>query len=121
MLNKMVGEDEVLTSRSKVDLSRLPPCRDALFTYILRSNHHLACYKRTASSMFERPKNFEDQGWEMSEQGYVESLRSKGPVLWATLVDILHYADINTDTNTDIDEMDVDWDCTSDDETDGYE
>ena len=28
MLKKMVGEDEGLTARSKVDWSRLPPCRD---------------------------------------------------------------------------------------------
>ena len=34
MLKKMVGEDEVLATRSKVDLSRFPPCRYALFTHI---------------------------------------------------------------------------------------
>jgi len=30
MLKKMVGEDVRLTAKSKVDLSRLPPCRDKL-------------------------------------------------------------------------------------------
>ena len=66
---KMVGEDEALTARSKVDLSRLPPCRDSLFTHIQRRNNSLACYKHAASPMFERPKPFEDQRWEMSEEG----------------------------------------------------
>ena len=34
MLRKMVGEDEALTARPKVDLSRLPLCCDSLFTRI---------------------------------------------------------------------------------------
>ena len=118
ILKKIVGEDEALTATSKVDLSRLPPCRDPLFTNIQRSNHRLACYKRAASRMSECPKPFEDQGWEMSEEGYIESLRSKGPVLPTTLVDILDCADIDAKVEV-IDEMD--WDGTSDDENDGYE
>ena len=71
MLKKMVGEDDALNARSKVDLSRLPPYRDSLFTHIQRSNHRLARYKRAALPVFERPKPFEDQGWEMSEEGYI--------------------------------------------------
>ena len=42
MLKKMVGENEALTSRSKVDLSCLPPYCYSLFTHIQRSNHPLA-------------------------------------------------------------------------------
>ena len=42
MLKKMVGENEALTARSKVDLSCLPPCCYSLFTHIQRSNHPLA-------------------------------------------------------------------------------
>ena len=60
MLKKMVGEDEALTARSKVDLSRLPPCCESLFTHIQRGNHRLACYKRAALPVFEHPKPFED-------------------------------------------------------------
>ena len=30
MLKKMVGEDQTLTAKSKVDLGRLPPCRDSM-------------------------------------------------------------------------------------------
>ena len=115
ILKKMVGENEAFTARSKVDLSR-----NSLFTRIQRSNHCLACYKRAASPMIERPKPFEDQGWEMSEEGYIEPLWLKGPVLVTTLVDITDCADIDGEVE-DIDEMDVDWDGTSDDENDGYE
>ncbi|XP_068234763.1 uncharacterized protein [Palaemon carinicauda] len=34
MLRKMVGEDEQLTTKSKIDLSHLPPCRDNLIPHI---------------------------------------------------------------------------------------
>ena len=47
ILKKMVGEDKALTARSKVNFSRLPPSCDSLYTHIQRSNHRLACYKRS--------------------------------------------------------------------------
>ena len=43
----------------------------------------------------------------MSEEGYIETLWSKGPVLPTTLIDILDCADIDAEVE-DIDEMDVD-------------
>ena len=112
--------DKALTARSKVDLSRLPPCCDSLFTHIQRGNHRLACYKREALPVFEHPKPFEDQGWKMSEEGYIKPLWSKGPILMKSLVDILDCADIDAEVE-DIDKMDVDWGGISDDENDGYE
>ena len=45
MLKKIVGENEVLTSKSKVDLSRLPPCIDSLVPHIGRVNYRHANYK----------------------------------------------------------------------------
>ena len=79
MLKKMVGEDEPWTARSKIDLSHLSHCRDSLFTHTQRSNQRLACYKRATPPMFEHSKPFEDQGWEMSEEEYIETSWSKGP------------------------------------------
>ena len=38
MLRKMVGEDKKLT-KSKVDLSRIPPCSDSLLPHIQRVNY----------------------------------------------------------------------------------
>ena len=46
LLRKMVGEDEKLTSKSKVDLTRLPPLHAALKPHVQRVNHHVALYKR---------------------------------------------------------------------------
>ena len=118
MLNKMVEENETLNARLNVDLSRLPLCRDSLFTHIQGGNHGLACYKYVVSTMFEGRKPFRDQGWEMLQEGYIEPLWLKGPVLPSTLVDILNCADIDAEVE-DIDEMDVNW-HDSDDEDDGY-
>ena len=52
MLKKMVGEDEQLTVKCKVDLSRLPPCRDNLVPHIWRVNYRLATYKQAEKENF---------------------------------------------------------------------
>lgn len=44
MLRKMVGENKELATKSKVDISGLPPCRDSLVPHIARVNYHLAYY-----------------------------------------------------------------------------
>ena len=49
LLRKMVGDGEKLTSKSKVDLGRLPPCYSALKPHIQRVNHRVALYKRAQS------------------------------------------------------------------------
>eukprot|EP00064_Thunnus_orientalis_P006084 superscaffoldBa00000619_g6098 len=54
MLKKAVGEDERLTTKSKVDLSRLPP-----ETETTHPNHHLAIYKRADKSVFWCPKPYD--------------------------------------------------------------
>ena len=51
LLRKMVGEDNKLTSKSKVDLARLPPCYSALRPHIQRVNHRVALYKKTAENI----------------------------------------------------------------------
>ena len=45
-LRKIMVEDEKLTSKSKIDLVRLPPCHSALWL-----NHHIALYKRGDESI----------------------------------------------------------------------
>ena len=52
MLKKMVGEDEQLTVKCKVDLSRLPPCRNNLVPHIWRVNCRFATYKRAKKANF---------------------------------------------------------------------
>ena len=90
MLRKMIGEDETLTTRSKVDLSRLPPCRDNLIPHIHRVNHRLAIYKRAATPIYWCPKPYEpNQGLEKNEEGTLEPVWSCGPILPTSLVDLL--------------------------------
>lgn len=87
MLKKMLGEDEQLTTKSKVDLSRLPPCRDNLIPHIV--NHRLAIYKRADKPVFWGPKPYDPgQGWEKTEEGILEPVWSCGPVLPPSLIDL---------------------------------
>ena len=90
MLKKMVGKNEVLTSKSKVDLSRLPPCRDSLVPRIGRVNYRLTNYKRAHKSIFWRLNPYDSgQGWEKTEKGVLEPVWSSGLVLPPSLVDLL--------------------------------
>lgn len=59
MIRKMVGEDESLSAKSKVDLGRLPPPQCCLSTHLDRCNHRVAGYKRAATPIFERPKTYD--------------------------------------------------------------
>ena len=56
MLNKMVGVDAPLSSKSEVDFARLPPARYNLLLHIWRVNHRLATYKRDDQTIFVFPK-----------------------------------------------------------------
>ena len=110
MLKKMVGEDEKLTTKSKVDFSRLPPCRDNLLPHIFRVNHRLAIYKRANQPIFWRPRPYEpDQGWEKSEEGFLEPVWSRSPILPPSLIDLLENVADEEEEEIE-DELDVDFD-----------
>ena len=105
MLKKMIGEDETLTTRSKVDLSRLPPCRDNLVPHINRVNHRLAIYKRAAKPIFWCPKPHDPgKGWEKTEEGTLEPAWSCGPILPTSLIDLLKKTVEETDGDGEEDE-----------------
>ena len=81
----MVGEDEKLTSKTRVDLVRLPPCHSALKPHVLRVNHRVALYTRADEPILEKPKPYDDgQGWiyiyinykGLHDDGVLESVRS---------------------------------------------
>lgn len=116
MLKKMVGENEKLTVKSKVDLSRLPPCHDNLVPHLQRVNHRLANYKRADQAIFWRPNPFdEQQGWEKNKEGFLEPVWSCGPILPTSLVDLLQSfddeeSDDEEDYSTEYEE------CSSDDD-----
>ena len=90
ILRKMVGEDEQLTTKSKVDLSHLPPCRDNLIPHIQRVNHRLAIYKQAHVPIFWSPKPYDPgQGWKINVDGVLEPVWSCGPILPSTLIDLI--------------------------------
>ena len=90
LLRKMVGEDQKLASRSKVDLARLSPCRSVLKPHIQRVNHLAALYKRANGSILEKPNPYDDgQGWVNTHEGVLEPVWSCGPIMPTSLVDLL--------------------------------
>ena len=89
-LHKIVGEDEKLTSKSKVDLARLPSCHAALKPHLQRVNHCVALYKRANESILEKPNPCDDgQGWIRTEDGVLEPVWLCGAALPNSLVDFL--------------------------------
>lgn len=90
LLRKMVGQDEKLTVKSKVDLARIPPCYDSLVPHIQRVNYRVACYKRANEPFFWKPNpSDKDQGWEKTDAGTLQPVWSCGPILPQTLIDLL--------------------------------
>ena len=113
-LRQMIGEDETLTTRSKVDLSRHPPCRDKLVPHIQRVNHRLAIYKRAATPIFWCPKPYDpNQGWEKNEGGTLEPVWSCGPILPTSLIDLLEGTVEEMDAEEN-EEEDIDWEGLND-------
>ena len=56
MLRKMVGEDNLLTIKSKIDLSKLHPVEDNLKLHIYHVNHHIAMNNRANEPIHWTPK-----------------------------------------------------------------
>ena len=92
MLKKMVGEDETISRKSKIDLARIPPCQDSLIPHCQRANHRLACHKRANQPIIEKPNPYDmDQGWQKVENGSLEPIWSRGPILPMSLIDLPAY------------------------------
>ena len=124
MLKKMVGEDEALTEKSKVDLSRLPPCRRSLYPHVKRVNLRVGQWKRSHIPIYEMPL-VTDHGWVWNEEGHLEPLWSDGPVLPLNLVDLLDKDDTDnlpedesSDDENDIEDLLAYLDYDSDNEDD---
>ena len=72
-LSKIVVEDEKLTSKSKIDLARLPPCHSALKPHLHRLKHHVALYKLADEVILAKLKPYDDgQGWIRTDDGVLE-------------------------------------------------
>ena len=110
----MAGEDRPLSADSKVDLTRLPPCKTLLPPHVQRVNYRLCCYKKANISIFEWPEPYNNKpGW-VQENTIIEPLQTKGIILLQSVVDML-------DSSRDDEEQDelenlTDYDDDDDDE-----
>ena len=79
LLHKMFGEDQKLTSRSKVHPARLPLYQSALKPHTQRLNHRAA--KRANEAILEKPNHYNDgQGWVNTHEEVLEHIHV---VLWS--------------------------------------
>jgi len=90
LLRKMAGDSEKLTSKSKVDLGRLPPCYSALKPHVQRVNHRVRLHKRAHQVIVEKPKPYEEgQGWLRNDSNnMLQLIWSCGGILPTALLDI---------------------------------
>ena len=110
MLQKMVGEDKKLTSKSKVDLARIPPCQASLSPHNQRVNHRFALYKRAHEAIVEKPKPYDaGQGWMRNDDGVLEPVWNCKPILPTSLIDLLETVEDLSDESEEEDE-DIDSD-----------
>lgn len=110
MLRKMVGVNNKLTCKSKVDLARLPPCSNSLKPHIERVNYRVACLKRADKPIFDAPKPFEEgKGWRKNDTGDLEPIWSYGDILPPSIVDLVEettpYVEVFEEEVTDFDDI----------------
>ena len=114
LLRKMVDENEKLTSKSKVDLARLPPCQSALKQHVNRVNHRICLYKRADIPILEKPKPYnQGQGWTRwtrTNEGVLEPLWSSVPVLPKSLVDLMGTVEEQLDGEQEEDDYEFEFD-----------
>ena len=90
MMHKMVGRNEKLISKSKVDLARIPPCLNSLKPHIERVNYRVACLKQAHTPIFDTPKPDEEgKGWMKNDAGDLEPIWSYGDILPPSLADLI--------------------------------
>ena len=84
----MVGEDDKLTRKSKVESSRLPPCANSLLPHVDRVYHRVAILKRFHVPLYKAPKPYDGQGW-IKEGDLFKPMWSYGLIFPPSLIDIL--------------------------------
>ena len=95
MLKKMGVEGEKITNSSKVDLSKLSPCYNALVPHIKRVNYRVAQWKLAEQHMPDIPSPLE-HGWFHSED-FLEPHWCEGAILPTQLIDILETGEVAED------------------------
>uniref|UniRef100_UPI00358F49B5 uncharacterized protein n=1 Tax=Myxine glutinosa TaxID=7769 RepID=UPI00358F49B5 len=105
MLRKMVGDEDKLTSKSKVDFSQLPPCKDSPIRILTESTTVSVNEKRSHVAIYDCPLPQDGHSW-IKDDGPLEPLWSRGPVLPPSMVDILEKGDTVDEKDDEEDEVD---------------
>ena len=104
----MVGEDNLLTIKSKIDLIKLPPAEESLKPHIYCVNHHVAMYKRASELIYWTPKIWDkNEGWVKNDNGVLDPVCFLWSIL-QSLVDILETTADNLEGRNKANETDKD-------------
>ena len=117
MLKEMIGDDETLHLKSRVNLSRLPPWK-AVSSRISTALIIALPIIRASNAIFESPKPFDlSQRWEKTEDKNLKPIWSCGPILPSVLIDLIEKTikEVEEDEHQEESEIDYD-DYYSDDE-----
>ena len=111
MLQQIIGDDETLHLKSRVDLSRLPPCKNTFIPHIYRVNRRTAQYKRASDAIFESPKPFDlCQDWEKTEKNNLKPIWSCRPILPSALIDVIEKTIKEVEKDEHQEENEIDYD-----------
>ena len=73
MLRNVLGENNQLTIKSKIDLSKLPPAEDNPEPHIYRVNHRIGMNKRASEPIYWTLKPWnKNQVWVKNDKGVLE-------------------------------------------------
>ena len=115
-LKAMCGNKKTISRKHRVDLYRLPPCKNSLKPHVDRVIFQLKRLKLSNVKKPDIPNPAPDHGWIVSESGHLEPKWTDGDILPQQMVDIL--AAQNNDADSESDSSDDDREDSSDEEGD---
>ena len=82
------GDDRPMSHRRGLDLSQLPPCRNALVKHIKRANYQAMIWRQASQTRPDLPSP-DENGWVQTDNGTLEIDWCDGQILPSEIVDIL--------------------------------
>lgn len=82
------GDDRPMSHRRGLDLSQLPPCRNALVKHIKRANYQAMIWRQASQARPDLPSP-DENGWVQTDNGTLEIDWCDGQILPSEIVDIL--------------------------------